>query len=264
MEEQLISLGLTPAQAQTYLYLLKQGKAVKPTKVATEVQQTRTNTYKLLDTLLELGLVTRSKDKATFVYTAEDPGALTNLSQRKRNEAIRLEKRVKEVLPKLKELHVKSEEATNVKARRGKRAVYEAHMRHAKRAGDMHFILSQSDIPLLSYELMRKIRHAPFDLGSNRFGITQDVPGAPKNPAIDARTGLTRTWIDRKEYKAPVEWSVHGGELLIVDYSGEGEVVSIKNETIADAFTQLWTLIDTQVRSRPGYKNLPLHAEREV
>ncbi len=264
MEEQLVTLGLTPAQAHTYLYLLKQGRAVKPSKLASGVQQTRTNTYKLLDTLLEMGLVNRSKDRATFMYTAEDPGALVNLAHRKRNEAIRLEKAVKEVLPKLKELHVKTEEATNVKARRGKRAVYEAHMRHAKRAGDVHFILSQSDIPLLSYELMRKIRHAPFDAGSQRFGLTQDVPGAPKNPAIDARTGLTRTWIDRKDYTAPVEWSSHGGELLIVDYSGEGEVISIRNEVIADAFRQLWTLIDTQVRSSPDYKNLPRLAEREV
>ena len=62
----------------------------------------------------------------------------------------------------------------------------------------------------------------------------------------------------------PVEWSVHGSELLIVDYSGEGEVVSIRNNSIAEAFTQLWSLIDKQARQDPEYKNLPLQAEREV
>ena len=62
----------------------------------------------------------------------------------------------------------------------------------------------------------------------------------------------------------PFEWSVQGSELLIVDYSGEGEVVSIRNNSIAEAFTQLWSLIDKQARQDPEYKNLPLHAEREV
>lgn len=264
MDSQLIDLGLSPSQASTYLYLLKKGQAVKPLTIAKAIDLTRSNTYKLLDSLIELHLVRRRQDGKTYAYEAEDPVALTDIASRMRNEAIRLEKKVKLTIPALRDVYEKTQKDAIVSVKRGRPTMYTALMKHAARAGELYFVRSRFDIHLMGYEHMKKVRHEPKLHGVKRYGITPDTAGSPNRPVIDARSGLTRTWVDDDAYTAQVEWSVHDNELLVVDYSGDGQLIRIESEVIADAFLQLWRMIDSSARRDPDYINLPRRAEREI
>lgn len=265
MKEQLLELGLSEQQAQVYLYLLKMSDPVKPLKLAHELSMSRTNIYKILDSLLELDLVRRDTTKATLRYAAEDPASIASFAGRARNEAVRVEKLTKNIIPKLKTTYEKKRAKVAMYSRPGKRAVYEAHMRHATNQSTVYFINAYPhDILLLGHDNMDALRKEFAKKRLSRYGITKDVSAAPANKLLDQATHLTRTWMDQSSYTAPVEWTVSGDELLIIDYSNEGQVVSIKSAEVAESFRQLWKLLDTSLRKDPEYKSLPKRAKRTV
>ncbi len=264
MEAQLIELGLSQNQAKLYLYLLRLGKPGKPADIASHLKITRTNTYKLLDSLMALSLVRRLNDGATFAYLSEDPSALTVMASHARNEAIRLEKQVKEIIPGLKETYKNKHQSGIITEQVGKQAIYRAHLKHLRESTPLYFIRSRFDIPALGFEAMHKIRSFAVEKNIDRYGITPDTADASKNPELDKLSNLTRTWIDASSYTSSVEWSVCGEELLIINYADDGNVISIKNSEIARAFTQLWQLTNTSLRNSPEYKKMPILAKRVV
>ena len=93
MQDTLIQAGLTKHQAKIYLFLLEHGQAAPP-EISKKLALTRSNAYKILDSLVELGLVSRTEIKKKFVYHAEDPIALANLLADERNRVISLEQSV--------------------------------------------------------------------------------------------------------------------------------------------------------------------------
>jgi len=264
METQLISLGLSQNQAKLYLYLLRLGKPGKPTDIAAHLKLSRTNTYKLLDGLLALNLVRRLNDGATFAYVSEDPSALAVMASHARNEAIRLERQVKEIIPGLKDTYNRKHQPSTMSERVGKQAIYKAHILHTKKSTPLYFVRSRFDIPALGFELMHKIRASAVEKGISRYGITPDTPDASKNNDLDNKSLLTRTWIEASTYTSPIEWSTCGDELLIINYSDEGSVITIKNQDVADAFRQLWQITNNSLRKDPEYKKMPLLAKRKI
>lgn len=263
MYDLLIETGLTDLQAAVYVFLLEHGES-SPPLLAKSLQMTRTNAYKVLDSLQELQLVTRHDRHKKFAYQAADPSALANLVAEKRNDVIALEHNVREAMQQLRKLHRKSSAAAKVSSRQGVEAMIEAYEQQAELGETIYFVKSCDDIPFMGYETMRRIRHLPGERGTERFGITPDSSGAVLNPAIDKRSRLTRTWLDSERYTAPVEWTVSGDELLIQVFAEAGRVIRIQDAAVADAFQQLWRLTDTALRHDPGYARLPKRAKREV
>ncbi len=263
MEELLQQAGLNEQQARTYLYLLKQGES-SPPAVAKALNLTRSNAYKVLEKLLEIPLVQRSEVQGKCVYRAEDPIALSGLVAAERNRLIALEKGVKNAIHELRQSYERSTSTADIRTVRSNAAVGGMYKSQAELKQPVYFIRSRADVPVMGYELMDKIRHMPAQYGSERFGITQDTPEAPANPAIDRSTNLTRTWIHADDYTAPVEWSVSGDELLIISFEQEASAMRIKNPVVAKAFKELWQLLDRSIRHNPQYKKLPKLASRKV
>ncbi len=263
MEDLLIQAGLTEPQAQAYLYLLKTGEAAPP-KVAKDLSLTRSNAYKILDKLVEMGLLSRTEIDHKFVYQAEDPIALASILATERNRLIALEKGVKDAMHQLRHTYEQHASGNDARTYRGSTAVTSLYKSHSDLKQPIRFIKSRADIPVMGYETMSKIRHFTDKFGTERYGITQDSPEAVSNPAIDRRTNLTRTWIDANDYTSPVEWSVSGDELLIVSFEQEASAIRIKNPVVAKAFRELWQLLDNSIRRDPRYKKFPRHAKRKI
>lgn len=258
-----MNAGLSEAQAEVYLHLLKKGEAAPPA-VAAALDLTRTNAYKVLDSLVDMGLVRKTEVNKKFVYKAEDPIALSSIVATERNRVIALEQNVREAMHELRAAYEKSSSDQDVRIFRGNQAVKSLYINQAKQAQPIYFIKSRADIPTMGYETMDAIRTLPAKQGTERYGITPDVPEASANPAIDRSTNLTRTWVHADDYTAPVEWTVSGDELLIIDFEQEASAVRIKNAAIAKAFKELWRLLDRSVRAAPEYKKLPKQAQRKV
>lgn len=75
IQEQLRSSGLHKQETEVYLYLLAQDQAAPP-QIAAGTKILRANTYNVLRSLQDKGLIERHKSGKRFVYTAKDPTAI--------------------------------------------------------------------------------------------------------------------------------------------------------------------------------------------
>lgn len=248
MEETLQSVGLSELQAKIYLYLLNYSAGRKPKQVAESFGTTRTNAYKILDSLVAVKLAHRSETTKTFTYFAEDPIALTNFVAEARNHAKQIEQTVNESMNKLRNKYQKHVSSTEVRVSHGKTAIIKAFKKQLKPGGEIYFIKSRADIPFFGYDTMRLIRKEPIKYGMHRFGITPDAPEISSDPAADQRSGLTRTLIPQNEYRGPVEWTVSGNELVIICYNDIGTAIHITNPLITESFRQIWHSLDKRLR----------------
>lgn len=253
---QLTAVGLSQAQAKAYLSLLKHGE-VSPPLLAREQKLTRTNAYKILDKLVELGLAKREQKNRKFTYTPDNPLGLTNLVAEQRNIATAREEAVKHIIGDLLSTYHQHTEQPGVKVVTGREAVVEAYKEQIRLQQPIHFIRSRADIPAMGFDTMHDIRVTPERHGQKRFGITPDMSTGSSNFSGDVRSGLTRIWARSEDYNAPVEWSISGPTILIVLFGSEPHAVTITSPLIAEAFLQIWQLLATCLQAMPYYKTLP-------
>lgn len=254
--DQLIATGLTPPQAEAYLALLQHG-SVSPPELASELNLSRTNAYKVLDKLTELGLAKRHEQNKKFVYYADNPLGLTNLVAEQRNIATAREAAVKRVMGSLLTTYQQHAKQPDIDVVTGHEAVVRAYKTQIGLQQPIYFMRSRADIASMGFDTMHEIRVMPAHYGQNRFGITPDMITGPVNPDGDKRSKLERTWVKQEDYTAPVEWSVSGATLLIVLFGEQPHAITITNSLVAESFLQMWHIMDTCLRAMPYYHTLP-------
>jgi predicted transcriptional regulator len=263
MEDLLTQIGLTPLQAEAYLYLIRHGDSTPPA-LAKAAGMTRTNAYKVLESLEEMGLASKHDIQKKYVYRATDPSSLAALVAEKRNRVLALEQNIKTAMRELRSSYRKHSGETVIDHHSGEAAMLQAYRAQAENGEPVYFIKSRADIPFLGFEAMDTMRTLPAKHGVQRYGMTPDGEEGSANPAIDKRANLTRTWIPHEAYTAPVEWSVTGDTLYIHVFDQDGSVIEVRNSLVTDSFRQLWSLLDASVRQTPDYDNLPRRASRGV
>lgn len=191
--------------------------------------------------------------------------ALTSFSAAARNRAIELEKAVKVSLERLQKRYQKQIRHAEVSTSYGKTAIVAAFVKQIKNKTPIHLIKSRMDIPFMGFEAMHKISTEPAKYGIERFGITQATTETPApGTSIDARANFTRTLVKPSDYTSPVEWTVSKDELTIINFSGSGSVITLRDEVIADSFRELWHMLDKNIRANPSYGTLTNLAGRKV
>lgn len=252
----LVATGLNAVQARTYVFLLEQGSALPPT-LAKHLGLTRTNAYKVLDQITDMGLALRKEEKGKYIYYPDNPMALSNLVAEQRNIATTREDAVKHVLKDLLTAYHTHTDQPSTQVVTGRSKVADAYRQQIDQLEPIFFIRSRSDIPVMGFDTMHELRVAPSRHNIKRFGITPDLGTGTTSSNGDDRSNLARTWIKQEYYTAPVEWSVSGSTLLIVLFGSEPHAITITNPVIADAFRQIWHVLDSCLRSMPYYSDLP-------
>ncbi|MGH7240649.1 MAG: helix-turn-helix domain-containing protein [Candidatus Saccharimonadales bacterium] len=254
MDQLLINAGLSALQARAYMFLIDNGSCA-PKDLTKKLDITRTNTYKVLDSLDRLGLVHREKLNKRTIYRAADPSALASLVADKRNNIIALEQSVNEAMSRLRQKYNKNS-SISLSSFAGKQAMISAYERQGQKGEPIYFIKSRSDIPFMGYDLMSSIRTQQSHKVPKRYGITTDSPEAQ----LSADFNLERTWINEEAYRAPIEWSVSGNELIVQVFDGNGAVIRIEHALIADSFRQIWSLASRAIQDDANYPGMPQKA----
>ena len=263
MENTLIEAGLSRLQAQVYLYMLDNG-SVSPTILTSKLNITRTNAYKVLESLEKLELVKRRKQNNKATFYPENPTALASLIAEKRNNLIALEHTVDKAMRGLQNKYRNHKTDVRAEVLVGKQSIMDSYDKQLQQRQPIYFVKSRSDIPFMGFEAMDEVRRKQGKLSKYRYGITTDSAEASKNKAIDRSTHLTRTWINENDYTASVEWSVSGDTLVIQVFEYEGKSVVIESDLIAKSFIQLWHITDKALRSSVDYKKRPVKASRAI
>lgn len=254
--DKLIAAGLSPHQASIYALLLEKGRQ-KPSQVSKQLSITRTNAYKIMDRLVEMGLATKKEQNKKFIYAPANPMALSNIASEQRNKASKQEEAVNAVLAELLAKYSEHTEQPSVSVVSGRKKVSDAYRAQINQQQTIYFVRSRSDITSMGFDTMNEIRVLPSRHNMERYGITPDRTTGANAKNEDKRSNMKRTWMRQEDYDAPVEWSVSGSSLLIVFFGSEPHAITITSQFIADAFKQMWQLLDSCLRQMPYYKTLP-------
>ncbi|MEM6997566.1 MAG: helix-turn-helix domain-containing protein [Patescibacteria group bacterium] len=239
----LCKIGLNKAQALAYKALV-QRKGAKPSTVAKLIGETRSNTYAILDRLVDMGLAYREDVNKKYTYYPESPQVLESiLIEQISSQQADLEL-LKKKMPKMLGAFHSDKGSPSVKISSGIDAISVSYKDQvATEDRYIRFIRSIHDIGYMGFERMKSIRYLARENKKRRLGITPHL-AADKllDERSDSRTSLRRRWLDENSYTAPVEWVVSGDNIWAVIFKDEGYVVELENEHLAESLRQIFDL----------------------
>lgn len=266
MNEQILQeAGLTNSEATLYLTLIKNSPSAPP-YLAQLTNESRTNIYKLLDSLLAKGLVTRDETQKKLRYWANNPSALLDLAKHRRTQAEAAEQRLQGSLPSLVDEYFKYSAQPSIRYFNGVAGIEQVYNDQIADALPVTSIVSIGIRDFYGIQEMHRIRNKFPKHGINRHVFYPDVaqnlpPNTPTTPIneSDKLMKLTRTWLKPNDMQSPVEWSVYGNKLSIISLGTEVVGLIIESPQIAASFRELLTLLDHKIRLDPSYRNLPVN-----
>jgi sugar-specific transcriptional regulator TrmB len=261
MEESLFAAGIQGTLAKAYIALLDV-EAVSPSKFARTIGESRPNTYKLLDELVERGLAKRFDVGKKLHYQAESPAHLLTLARERKDALEAEESQLKSAVPNLMKAYYKNHEQPGVRFYQGKEGIKEIYLEQIEVGEPIRFMKTRADIEFFGFKFMHEIRMLAPQAGIERNAFTPDAPEVPIDvEESDKRHLLERTWYLQDDYTAPVEWSVYGNKVSIISFGKEAIGMVIDSPQIAESLRQMFTLLDEGIKRRPGYKKLPQKGE---
>lgn len=264
-EKILQEAGLTKSEASAYTLLVKNSPCAPP-KLAELISESRTNTYKLLDSLEEKGLVSRDETQKKLRYWANNPSALLDTLKKQRKEVESAEKRFQDSLPNMIDEYFLHSELPSIRYFHGKEGVQKVYEDQLTTGKPVTFIHSLALIKALGTEQSHLLRNEFPKRNIARHMFYADIApivssDKPKMPIAesDRLMQTTRTWLQEGDLNEPVEWSVYGNKLSIVSLGSELIGMIIESPQIAASFRELLALLDRKVSAEAGYDKLPVN-----
>lgn len=238
----LTDIGLTEAQAKAYITLTQLGPTAPPA-LAEKINETRSNTYKVLDKLVELGLARKLEHDNKIRYRVENPTALEALARQKRDTALAEEKRIKDALPKLMTFFYTYSEQPGVRFYQGADGIRQVFEDMLRTRQDIYLLRSPADVKFYDEAFFAEYRRKRSELGIRTIAITPNVASAVHNTDVDKINKFTRTWIPADAYTANVQWCIYGNKVALISYGDEAIGMIIESPQIAESFRQAFNLI---------------------
>lgn len=254
MDEKLLcQIGLSQQQARTYRALvLKKGS--RPSQIAKLIGESRSNTYALLDKLVEIGIAYREDVNKKLTYFPESPKKLEVLINEKiSQEQVKLEK-IKRKMPEMLSAFNADRDKPQVAIHSGKKEILRAHTKHAEQGKELYMLHGRKDIVFLGAEQVKKMRWNYTNKSVDRHSLS------PFSPLINLYTSrkarLQRILLPQDSYDSPVEWSVNGDQVLIAVYESDGYTVTIDNPTIANSLRLFLSVVSNTIKATPEHQKL--------
>lgn len=264
-EQILIDAGLTKPQARTYKKLVENGPTAPPA-LAKLINESRTNTYKLLESLEEIGLVSRDETHKKLRYWANNPTVLADNWKRRVQEVKSAEKRIQGSMPELIDNYMRHSEQPGVRYFYGKEGIEQVYNDQLADKQPISFIMSIGVRNHFGIQAMHEIRNRFPKLGIKRKVFYPDVAQSllPNEERVTVEESdrlmlLERIWLEPEDLVEPVEWSVYGNKVSVISLGQEMLGMVIESKQIADSFREILDLLEKKIVQEPGYDKLPRH-----
>jgi sugar-specific transcriptional regulator TrmB len=242
----LTAAGLTPTEAKCYTALLDK-KEWKPSDLAKSVNETRTNTYKILDNLVALGLAERFDKDKKLHYRATNPSHLLQLARDRRAEQEKAEKELETGANELLASYYKIHEQPGVRHFQGREGIRQIFADMLITGQDVYLVRSPADVAFYDEAFFADFRAKRTARGITTYALTPDVPSATHDKAIDAANKFMRTWIPANAYTGSVEWDIYGDKVALISYGSEAMGMIIESSQIAESFRQMLRLVQSSL-----------------
>lgn len=235
-------IGLTKIQARTYLELIKSSRGSAPS-IASLTNESRTNTYKVLDRLCQLGLATKDSMGKKNQYYPTSPAALERLIQSQAAAVSLRERKLHAALPSMLDFFFAHSERPSIRYFQGKEGLRQIFGDMLKTGKTIHLLRSPADVSFYDEAFFADFRKRRAKLNIKTYALTPNVPSAVHDQAMDLKNKFFRTWLPPDMYTASVEWDVYGNKVALISYGEEAVGIIIESAQIAESFRQVLALV---------------------
>lgn len=240
-------IGLSRDEAWVYSALLDGGPQGAGDLLKRDIPIKRSLLYKVLDRLIERGLVTEQKGTGKARFVPQPPDMLTVILEDKESDVRRSRESLASAMPELKAKYNLSTDRPMIRmfeGVEGLRKMYEDKFESG--AKELHFIRTaraetyrETFGTWFTHYLKRQT-----ESGMKAYAITVDDEYTNHDPAIDAARNVVRTWIRPQDYTAPVQIDAYGDRVALFCFGKEFFGIIIESALLATAIRDLFKLAD--------------------
>jgi sugar-specific transcriptional regulator TrmB len=242
MDVQLLEdIGLTKAQSLAYQALVEHGGSTAPA-IAQITNESRSNAYKLLDRLCDLGLATKDESGTKVHYFPTSPTALEQFIQKQTAEVQLRERKLNAALPSMLDFFFTHSEQPAIRFFQGEEGIKKIFRDMLATGQNIYLLRTPADIHFYDEAFFAEFRKRRARLGIKTSALTPDVASAIHNIDVDKQNNFYRTWIDPESYTANVEWDIYGSKVALISYGEEAMGIIIESPQIAESFRQVFQL----------------------
>jgi len=234
-------LGLSDPQVSVYKALLEKG-TMTVTQIATASGESRTNTYVLLNKLIELQLVGEDGSQPTLRYFANNPTALEQLADTRQQEASDAKNAVQQNMSSLLSQFYSASERPGVRLFEGKDALAEIYEDVLVVCDDVIVLRTPDDTRVMSGKFYLDFKKAKHRAGIKTHMISPNINTEKTDYDLDEQLGIKRTILPDNVYNEPVEISVYGDKVAMVSFGNETIGIVMQSPLISAAMRTLLTL----------------------
>lgn len=252
--ELLIKMGLTAAQARSYLELVKAG-SLTPPQLAKRIDESRTTAYMSLARLEEVGLAVKQEGTKKQTFEPASPSALEKFLAGKQKELAETERAYREELPNLLSYYYAHRGRPGVRFFEGGDGLEKLYEDILRTRAEVDVVRTTADqehfgnVEELGSVLRKYLdQRAKLDIRSQL--LAPALPGPMAWAADnDERLKRTVTWHPPKAYSAPVEINVYGNKVSFISFGNETVGTIIESPQIAEAMRELYAMAQEGARA---------------
>ena len=246
-QSDLKKFGLSDKEAAVFLATLGRGPSTV-LDISRKSKVARATTYLVLNSLMEIGLVSRIEEDGKTLFVAEPPGQLAALIDRKERQLDQERASLDELLPKLQAFMKTTDgqpTARYYSGREGLKAIRGEMMMYSQ-PGDtwyqlapvdyMHSIFSPKDDPAFVQQRRSKGIYSKAIISTGSLKLRKKLEETAE------RRWAERKFIPKRHYQSPSGFSVYRDRVVISDYGRTVGGVVIESKAMADMMREMFLL----------------------
>lgn len=255
LEKELIKLGLSEKEASVYMAAIQLGPSPVQ-KISQKAKVNRATTYVIIDSLMQMGLMsTYDEGKKTF-YVAEKPNHLVEFFSNKEQELHEKVDRLKDILPQLQMLYNDYSDKPKVKyyeGIEGLKTVQSDFAENLEKEDVMYIFLPYDEFE--SSVLKKRLEHIRKKrvrkkikvrvIYTSRFGRQKEYERQGKEKLQE------HVFVEHEDYPFQGGMNIYGNKIFMIDYLGRLGGVVIENKTLAHLLKSMFNMIwDEKTKNR--------------
>jgi len=253
-DKELERLGLSRKEALVYLAAIQLGPSPVQ-KISQKAKVNRATTYVIIESLMEMGLMSKYDEEKKTFFVAEKPERLVDFFQAKEKDLHEKLGRIKEIVPQLDSLYNDLSDKPIVKYYEGVEGIMAVQ-------SDFSDSLKEKDIiyTFLPHDEFEKSalkkRYGKFMKRRVGKGIKMKIIYSSKLGKIEdyELTGKKELkeycCIDYNKYPFKGGMNIYGNKIFMIDYLGKLGGIVIENKTLAELLKNVFTMIWDSEESR--------------
>ncbi|MDQ1284509.1 MAG: TrmB protein [Patescibacteria group bacterium] len=245
LEKEISKLGLSEKEAKVYLASLELGPSPVQA-ISLKAKVNRATTYVVIDSLMEMGLMSTYDEGKKTYFAAEQPERFLDYLKSREAEAREKTRILEEKMPELKSLFAFKDKpiVKYYEGIEGLRSVQNDIAESLKSGDDILIFLPYDDF--FNSGLIPKFRDNVKHRVAKKINakiIYTSRKGRQYDYEKDGRKNLTEClYIDYKDYPTRGGMNIYGDKIFMIDYLGKTGGIVVENRVLANMMKSLFLL----------------------